>query len=85
VIAAIVSGSVRVLAAARSNVEVESRVIEWKAVGFVIAVSTPFAAIVFAIEPVSERVLAAEHVIEQDAVAAGVGEIRVGAILLVES
>lgn len=83
-IASVVDRSVRALAAARGNVEVESWVIERVVVRFTIAVSTPFAAVVFAIESVSEGVLAAEDAVRQNTVTAGMGDICVGTILLVQ-
>jgi hypothetical protein len=83
-IASVVDRSIRALAAARSNVAVESWIIERVVVRFMIAVSPPFATVVFAIESVSERVLAAEDAIRQNAVAPGMRDICVGTILLVQ-
>ena len=62
-VAPVIDRPIRALAAARSNVIVEPWVIERVVVRFMIAVSTPFAAVVFAIESVSEGVLAAEDAI----------------------
>lgn len=84
-VAPVVDGPVGALTAARRDVVVEARVVERVSVRLVIAVSSPFAAIVFTIETVSERVLTAEKGVREDAVAAGMGEGCVGAVLFMQS